>query len=167
MCSIFSHQSFWPLGWEKLVVQKQSSLWATTFLKKNYLHIIYLFIFIFFEGNRASLGINRNFFLDMESSNLIIIWETRVKAATLLMVALAQVYGKGQLSFGFGMCTSDSWAPIQACSLLLPELERRFGNLVGLKNHPMQMSPTLGNCRQQKSSNERPTKTNMHICFKT
>ncbi len=25
----------------------------------------------------------------------------------------------------------------------------------------------LGNCRQQKSSNERPTKTNMHMCFKT
>ncbi len=43
--------------------------------------------------------------------------------------------------------------------MLLAQLERRFGNLFGLKNDPMQMSPTLGNCRQQKSSNERPTKT--------
>jgi hypothetical protein len=77
------------------------------------------------------------------------------------MVALAQVYGKGQLSFGFGILhllfmTSNS-------GLLLPQLERRFGNLFGLKksSHANVTYPlaTVDNKKVQMKDQQRPTCT--------
>ncbi len=66
----------------------------------------------------------------------------------------------------FGICTSHSWPPIQACSLLLPQLERRYGEFIWIKKIiPCKCHLPTATIDNKKRFKWRPTKTNMHICF--